>query len=98
MSFQYHSIDFLLRLFEQAITAFVNEKNKQAAKLVIIILLIVIVGTCIYDPIYLLRLIDEENNYEKRMWCIVTYPSSLEVYNYVMHTFHLFGPFMINLI
>jgi len=61
--------------------------------------LIVIVGTCIHDPIYR-RLIDEENDSDdvKRIWCIVTYPSSLEVYNYIIHIFHFFGPFIINLI
>jgi hypothetical protein len=89
---------------ERAITTmkgagFVKKKSKQAAKLVIIILLIINVGTCIHDPIYR-RLIDEENDGDdvKRIWCIVTYPSSLEIYNYIIHIFHFFGPFMINLI
>jgi hypothetical protein len=80
-------------------TEFVKIKSKQAAKLVIIILLIVIIGTSIHDPIYR-RLIDEENddNNEKRIWCIVTYPFILEVYNNITHIFHLFGPFMIEII
>jgi hypothetical protein len=89
---------------ERAITAikglgFVKKKSRQAAKLVIVILLIVIVGTCIHDPIYR-RLINEENedDDQKRIWCIVTYPSSLQIYNYIIHIVHFFGPFMINLI
>jgi hypothetical protein len=89
---------------ERAITAikgagFVKKKSKKAAKLVIVILLIVIIGTYIHDPIYR-RLIDEENDGDdmKRTWCIVTYPSSLQIYNYVIHSFHFFGPFMINLV
>ena len=90
---------------ERAITAikgarFVKKKSKQAAKLVIIILLIIIIGTSIHDPISR-RLIDEENNDDdnmKRIWCIVSYRSSLQVYNYIIHIFHFFGPFMINLI
>jgi hypothetical protein len=78
---------------------FVKQKSRKAAKIVIIILLIVIIGTSIHDPIYR-RLIDEENddNDEKRIWCIVTYSSNLQVYNSVIHTFHFFVPFMINLI
>jgi uncharacterized Tic20 family protein len=61
--------------------------------------LIVIIGTCIHDPIYR-RLIDEDNddNDQKRIWCIITYSSSLQIYNYIIHIFHFFGPFMINLI
>jgi hypothetical protein len=78
---------------------FIKKKSKQIAKLVIIILLIVIIGTCIHDPIYR-RLIDEDNddNDQKRIWCIITYSSSLQIYNYIIHIFHFFGPFMINLI
>ena len=89
---------------ERAITvikgaSFDKKKSKQTAKLVIIILLIVIIGTSIHDPIYR-RLIDEENDDddEKRIWCIVTYSSNLQIYNYIMHIFHFFGPFIINLI
>jgi hypothetical protein len=80
-------------------TRFIKEKCKQAAKLVIVILFIVIVGTCVHDPIYR-RLIDEENDGDnvKRIWCIAIYPSDLQIYNYIMHTFHFFGPFMINLV
>jgi hypothetical protein len=89
---------------ERAITtiqgaSFVKKKSKQTAKLVIIILLIVIICTSIHDPIYR-HLIDEENDtdVEKRIWCIVTYSSNLQIYNYFIHSFHFFGPFMINLI
>jgi len=76
-----------------------KKKSKQAAKFVIVILLIIVVGTCIHDPIYR-RLIDEENDGDdvKRVWCIVTYPSSLQIFNTVVHIFHLLGPFIINLI
>jgi len=67
----------------------------------IIILLIVIVGTYVHDPIHR-RLIDEKNNdddnSQKRIWCIVSYSSSWAVYNYIIHIFHFFGPFIINMI
>jgi hypothetical protein len=92
---------------ERAITAikdvhFNKKQSKKIAKLVIIILLLIIVGTSIHDPIYR-QLIDEKNdgdinNIEKRIWCIVRYSSRLEVYNYIIHIFHFFGPFLINLV
>jgi hypothetical protein len=84
-------------------TRFNKTKSIQAAKFVIIILLIIIAGSCIHDPIHR-RLIDEGNNGvyneddQKRTWCIVTYPHSFQVYNSFMHTFHFCGPFLINLI
>jgi len=90
---------------ERAITVmkgvrFVKKKSKQAAKFIILILLFVIFGTSIHDPISR-RLIDEvndDNNDVKRIWCITNYSSSLQVYNYIIHIFHFFGPFIINLI
>jgi hypothetical protein len=60
--------------------------------------LIVIICTSIHDPIYR-RLIDEENDGDdkKRIWCIVTYSSNLQIYNYFIQSFQFFGPFIINL-
>jgi hypothetical protein len=81
-------------------TRFVKKKSKQAAKFIILILLFVIIGTSIHDPISR-RLIDEvndDNNDVKRIWCIINYSSSLQVYNYIIHIFHFFGPFKINLV
>jgi hypothetical protein len=78
-------------------TRFNKLKSKQIARIVIITLLIIILATNIHDPIYR-RLIDEENDDEKRTWCIVTYPSRLQTFNSFMYTFHLLVPFIINLI
>jgi hypothetical protein len=79
-------------------TRFDKKKSKKAAKFVILLLLIVLVGTSIHDPISR-RLIDEENDAkEKRIWCIISYSSSLQIFNSMMHSFHFLGPFMINLI
>ncbi|CAF3528930.1 unnamed protein product [Rotaria sp. Silwood1] len=78
-------------------THFHKDKSRKLAKLAIAILLIVIIGTSIYDPFYR-RLIDEENEDDKRVWCIVTYPSSLQIFNSIIHTFHFLPPFVINLI
>ncbi|CAF4759733.1 unnamed protein product, partial [Rotaria sp. Silwood2] len=75
---------------------FRKKKSKRIAKIVIIILLIFIISTSIYDPLHR-RLIDEENEDDKRLWCITTYSSSLRIFNSVIHTFHFLGPFIINL-
>ena len=90
---------------ERAITAikgasFNKKKSKQTAKLVIIILLIIIIGTYIHDPIYrkLIDEINDDDSRQKRIWCIVTYSSSLQIYNSIIHTFHFIGPFIINLV
>ncbi|CAF0745807.1 unnamed protein product [Adineta steineri] len=81
-------------------TRFVKKKSKQAAKLVILLLLIFNIVTLIHDPIYRRLLIYEENDnkYEKRIWCIVTYSPGLGVFNHALHTFQFFVPFMINFI
>jgi hypothetical protein len=79
-------------------TTFDKKKSKQAAKLVIVILLMVIISTSIHDPIYRRLIIEENDDEEKRIWCIVTYPSSLQIYNSVLNIFHFCGPFIINLI
>jgi hypothetical protein len=79
---------------------FKKKKSQKVAKFVILILLILITGSYIHDPIYR-RLINEENdddNNQKRIWCIVSYPPYLEVYNYIIHILHFFGPFSINLL
>jgi hypothetical protein len=79
-----------------------NKKNsKSTAKFVTILLVIIIVGTSIHDPIYR-HLIDEESNDDdknvKRTWCIVKYGSGFEAYNSIINTIQFFGPFVINLI
>ncbi|CAF4370897.1 unnamed protein product [Rotaria sp. Silwood2] len=78
-------------------TSFQKKKSKQAAKIIIVTLIIFIISTSVYDPFYR-RLIDEENDSEMRTWCIITYSTSLQVFNSMMHTFHFFAPFVINLI
>ncbi|CAF4253584.1 unnamed protein product, partial [Rotaria sp. Silwood2] len=40
----------------------------------------------------------EENEDDKRIWCIATYPSSLQIFNSIIHIFHGLAPFIINLI
>jgi len=76
----------------------IRKKVKKVAKFNIVILLIITVGSFIHDPIYR-RLIDEEDDAnEKRIWCIVTYPANIKIFDSIIHPFHVFGPFIINLI
>ena len=77
---------------------FNKKKSREAVKFVILILLIIVIGTCIHDPINR-HIINELNDLnEKRIWCIVTYSSSLQVYDYIIHILHFFGSFTVNLI
>ena len=79
---------------------FSKKKSQKAAKFVTVILLIVISVSYIHDPIYR-RLTDEtddDDDNQRRIWCIVSYPSNVEVYNYIIHIIHFFGPFSINLV
>jgi hypothetical protein len=78
--------------------SFNKKKSKRTAKLVIRILLIITIISCIHDPIYR-KLIDEINNgdnRQNRIWCIVNYSSGFKIYNSFIHTFHFLGPFIIN--
>jgi hypothetical protein len=59
----------------------------------------IIIGSWIHDPIYR-NLINEENSgdYEKRIWCVVSYPTNLQINNSFISTFHFVGPFTNNLV
>jgi hypothetical protein len=74
---------------------FNKKKSKQTAKYVMIILIIIIIGSSIHDPIYR-RLIEEENDDGKRIWCIVTYPNKLQIFDSFINPFHVLVPFLIN--
>jgi hypothetical protein len=53
--------------------------------------------TTIHDPIYR-KLIYDGNDYEeKRIWCVVTYSSSVQIYNSIINIFHFTVPFGINI-
>jgi len=80
-------------------TKFNRNRSVKAVKFVVMILLIVTATSYVPDPIYR-HTIREENDFDdiKRTWCIVNYPASIRIYNYVIHIFHIIGPFLINLI
>ncbi|CAF1455961.1 unnamed protein product [Adineta ricciae] len=76
--------------------SFNKQKSKKAAKYIILVLIIVNIGTHLQEPIYR-RLLDEDTNDEKRLWCIVTYSSAIEKFNLGVDIFHFVSPFLINL-
>jgi hypothetical protein len=78
-------------------TKFNKKKSKKMAKYIISILLFLIILTHIHDPIHR-RLIDDNNNDEQRIWCVVTYSSQFQIYNSIINIIHLFVPFIVNVI
>ncbi|CAF0831673.1 unnamed protein product [Adineta ricciae] len=89
---------------ERAVTViqgaqFNRKKSKTLAKKIIFILLIFNILTSIHDPIYRKLTVEEnENNEHKRIWCVVSYSSNLQIYNRIINTLHFFIPFLINFI
>ncbi|CAF1391740.1 unnamed protein product [Adineta steineri] len=77
-------------------TNFDKNKSKKLAKFIIILVFIFNISTNIHDPIH--RHLIEDNDNEKRIWCIITYSSTLRTYNTIMNLCHFFIPFIINLI
>ena len=64
---------------------FNKRRSKQAATWVIILLIIFVTGTHLPDPLHRV-LIDDES--EKRQWCIVRYPPSIERFNSINLLLH----------
>ena len=86
---------------EQAITVvqgvnFNQKKSKQLAKYLILVILLFTIGTAIHEPFHR-HLIDEGDEDDSRIWCIVTYSDGFQVYDSIINIFHFFVPFIINL-
>ncbi|CAF1167926.1 unnamed protein product [Adineta steineri] len=86
-------------------TSFDKKKSIQRAKFIIVAIILLAIGTTIHDPIHRHLLYEDSNNNDdddddngQRIWCIVTYSTSLQTYNMVMNIFHFFAPFIINII
>ncbi|CAF4126302.1 unnamed protein product, partial [Adineta steineri] len=79
-------------------TSFDKNKSKKMAKFIILIVFIFNISTNIHDPIHRHLIKDNDNDNEKRIWCIITYSSALRTYNTIMNLCHFFVPFIINLI
>jgi hypothetical protein len=60
------------------------------AKYIIRFLLILIISTTIHHLVYQHLIDDIDNNNEKRIWCIVTYPPSLQMFNLTINIIHFF--------
>ncbi|CAF1507793.1 unnamed protein product [Adineta ricciae] len=78
---------------------FMKKKSKKVSKIIIIILLILIILTSIHEPISRHLLFEENDENDRiRIWCVVKYSSTIQLYNQILQTFHFFLPFLINLI
>lgn len=86
---------------ERAITAiqgsrFNKNKSKTIAKFLIPIFLLFTAATNIPEILYR-DLLEDDSNDEKRIWCTVKYPPTVQSYNLVMNIIHFCAPFLINL-
>ena len=76
---------------------FNKERSKNIARWTIVILLLFIVVTALHKPFYC-KLIDDEDQYDRRTLCVVTYSSWIKQYDIIINLVHLFTPFLINII
>ena len=74
--------------------AFDKDKSKKFAKITIPILFLLTIGTNIHEIIYR-RLIDSDSNDEKRIWCVVTFSSHIQIFHLFVNIFHFRTPFLI---
>ncbi|CAF3330297.1 unnamed protein product [Rotaria socialis] len=76
---------------------FNKEKSKQVAKLAIIALVILTAISGIHDPLHR-RLLDDNDDDQRRIWCIVSYSYNIQIFNKFIEAIHFFVPFALNLI
>ena len=74
---------------------FNKKQSRKASKWIILGILLLIIVTSIHDPIHR-ELIEDIDINEKRIWCLVSYSPSVEIYNSFLNLFHVLGPFLIN--
>ena len=77
--------------------SFNKGKSRKRAKLIILIVLILTIGTLVHDPIHR-HLIDDENEDEKRIWCVVNYSTRLKNFDSIIGIVHFSVPLLINFI
>ena len=75
-------------------TRFDQSKSKQIAKRILIFIWLMTILSNLHDPIYR-RLIRDDG--ERRIWCIVRYPSAIHTYNSVIQILHLLVSFICNI-
>ncbi|CAF2505877.1 unnamed protein product [Rotaria sp. Silwood2] len=71
-------------------------KSKQIAKWIISSIILFILITHIHIPLHR-HLIDDIDNDEQRIWCLVQYSSSINIFNTFITLVHFLIPFIINL-
>jgi hypothetical protein len=76
---------------------FNKKKTKSIAKWIILGLGLFIISTNVHDPIYR-SLFIENNDGQKRIWCIVEYSYAIRIFNSIMNISHFILPFIINVI
>jgi len=76
---------------------FQKRKSQKLSKWIIILVFVVTILTHLHDPLHR-QLIDDIDVNEKRIWCFVRYPSSIEIYNSFITLFHFLIPFLINVV
>ena len=86
---------------ERAITAiqgcnFDKNKSKTVTKFLIPTFLVFTAATNIPEILFR-HLLEDDSNDEKRIWCIVKYPSAVQLYNSIMNIIHFCVPFILNL-
>ena len=77
---------------------FNKAKSRQKAKYTIPALLIFVMVSTVYDPIYRRLLEDQSSDEKTRIWCIVSYPYWLRILDAVINMAHFIVPFVINLV
>ncbi|UJR16910.1 hypothetical protein I4U23_003808 [Adineta vaga] len=76
---------------------FNKSKSKQLAKWISFSIILFTILTHIHIPLYR-KLEDDIDIDEKRTWCLIQYPSSINIYNSFINLFHFLTPFTINII
>jgi len=84
---------------------FNRTKSRRIARRITMSLIVIIILSSIHDPIYR-RLSYETNEHDdnddgefiKRIWCTVTYPLKIHLYDSIVYTLHFAIPFGMNLI
>ena len=76
-------------------TNFDTAKSKCMARWIILLLPLFILGTIFHEPMFRELFEDKE---EQCVWCVTSYPRSVQKYNTFILSFHLLAPFSANFI
>ena len=74
---------------------FQKQKSQKIAKITIPILICFLLGSNFHEITYRSLLSDTTND-QQRIWCIFSYPSTIEKYHFAMNIIHFSIPFLLN--